>query len=736
MEQDFRKCEGKRMTEDKSDRAKKNRFIVFVGNHKEVFVNIVLLCVLACSITFLVLFNQRLRNSVQEERVEAVDQIGYLLTERISQLQDTYRAQVDAVVNVISKENREVNDNLSDYFEGPEEWLLLDQEGNFFTMSGDTAVMVEDSRITERILREEDTFSSFVSVQGRGDYWAFTHSLGNLEISGRTIIGLCRLVPTKTFADTTTVSLYNHLGSSYIVDREGVIVMHPDNVTSESLFQGYTVYSSLKNAGIEEEQYAELKTAISSNEEYQTTYVADNISWLVLAMPSTEEYELLVTVPTSITAEDTYAGLTYLMIAVAVVCMAGGIILFYNQYNLMRKGRDVQVQFVKAAAKSDFMNKMSHDIRTPLNAVVGLHELALESIDDKDMVYDCIIKAQASNKYLISLINAVLDMSRIEAGKMKINNDRIDLDEIVNHVMQMESQTALDASIKFTYEEKEKFSTDYMGDSVRIRQCLMNLVSNAIKFTPPDGTVLLSVGRTPLDDQIDQISFAVEDTGVGMSEEYIQHIFTPFEQEKNSMTNSAITGSGLGLSIVYNLVKMMGGTVTVTSKKNVGSRFEILLPLQRVEKEEKVQKEQEETVSEAVLKAALSGKHILLVEDHPINRQIITKLLEKMELIVDAAENGQIGVDKFCSSEVDYYSFILMDIKMPIMDGLEATKAIRYLDKADAQTIPIIALSANAFEEDMKASIEAGMQMHLAKPVDVVELKKVLMRVVKGENKS
>ncbi|MDD2970783.1 MAG: ATP-binding protein [Lachnospiraceae bacterium] len=723
------------MTADKSSRTAKNRFIMFACNHKEVLVNILLACVLACSITFLLLLNQSLRNSVQEERIEAVDQIGYLLTERISQLKDTYSAQVDAFTNVISKENREFNDNLADYFERPEEWLLLDQEGNFFTMSGNAAVMAVDSRITENVFREENTFSSFVSIQGRGDYWAFTHPLDNVEISGRTIIGLCRLVPAKTFAEITTVSLYDHLGSSYIVDRNGIIVMHPDDVASESLFQGYTVYSSLKNAGIEEEQYAELKAAISSNGEYQTTYVADNISWLVLAMPSTEEYELLVTVPISITAEATYSGLTYLMIAVVVVCMAGGIILFYNQHNLMRKGRDVQVQFAKAAAKSDFMNKMSHDIRTPLNAVVGLHELALEFIDDKDTVYDCIIKAQASNKYLISLINDVLDMSRIEAGKMKINTDRIDLDEIVNHVMQMESQAAANASIKFTCEEKEKFSTDYTGDSVRIRQCLMNLVSNAIKFTPKDGTVLLSVGRTPLDDQTDQISFAVEDTGVGIGEEYMKHIFTPFEQEKNSMTNSALTGSGLGLSIVYNLVRLMGGTVTVTSKKNVGSRFEILLPLRRVKKEEKARKEQEDAVSEAALKAALSGKHILLVEDHPINRQIITKLLEKMELIVDAAENGQIGVDKFRLSEVDYYSFILMDIRMPIMDGLEATKAIRHLDKADAQTIPIIALSANAFEEDMKASIEAGMQMHLAKPVDVAELKKVLMWIVKGENK-
>ncbi|MDD3402411.1 MAG: ATP-binding protein [Hespellia sp.] len=723
------------MSEDKSDRAGKNRLTAFVGNHKGVFVNILLMCVLACSIAFLLLVNQRLRNSVQKERIEAVDQIGYLLTERISQLKDTYGTQVDAVANMISKGNREFNDDLSAYFVEPEEWLMLDQEGNFFTVSGDTAVLVGDSRITERVFQEENTFSSFVSIQGRGDYWAFTHALDHVEISGRTIIGLCRLVPTETFADITTVSLYDHLGSSYIVDRDGIIVMHPDDISSESLFQGYTVYSSLKNAGIAEKEYAELKTAISSGGEYQTTYVADNISWLVLALPSTEEYELLVTVPISITAEDTYSGLTYLMIAVVAVCMAGGIILFYNQHSLMRKGRDVQVQFAKAAAKSDFMNKMSHDIRTPLNAVVGLHELALESMDDKEMVQDCIVKAQASNKYLISLINDVLDMSRIEAGKMNINNDRIDLEEIVNHVMQMESQPASDARIQFTCEEKEKFSTDYMGDSVRIRQCLMNLVSNAIKFTPPEGSVVLSVGRTPLDDQTDQISFAVEDTGVGMSEEYIQHIFTPFEQEKNSMTNATLAGSGLGLSIVYNLVMLMDGTVTVNSKKDVGSRFEILLPLQRVKKEAENQKKQEEEVSGAVLKAALGGKHILLVEDHPVNRQIIAKLLEKMGLIVDAAENGRIGVDMFDSSEAAYYSFILMDIKMPIMDGLEAAKAIRHLDRADAQTIPIIALSANAFEEDRNASIEAGMQMHLAKPVDVVELKKVLMRIVKGDHK-
>ncbi|MDD4850711.1 MAG: ATP-binding protein [Gemmiger sp.] len=724
------------MTTDTGNRTAKNRWRAFARNRKEVLINIALMCVLGCSIALLLFLNQSLRNSVQEERIEAVDQIGYLLTERISQLKATYKAQVDAFAHVISQENREVNDHLADYFEKPEDWLLLDEEGNFFTLSGSSAVMVTDSRITENVFVEEDTFSSFVSIQGRGDYWAFTHPLKYTEVAGRKIIGLCRLVPAQTFAEITTVSLYDHLGSSYIVDPDGVIVMHPDDVAEDSLFQGYTVYSSLNSAGIKEAAYADLKAAIATNATYQATYVAGNVRWLVLAMPSTEEYELLVTVPISITAEATYAGLTYLMIAVVMVCMAGGLILFYNQHTLMRKRRDVQVQFAKAAAKSDFMNKMSHDIRTPLNAVVGLHALALESMDDPDTVRDCIEKAQISNKYLISLINDVLDMSRIEAGKMKINKDRMDLDEVVNHVMLMEGQAAADAGIQFTCAEKAPFPTDYIGDSVRIRQCLMNLVSNAIKFTPPGGRVLLAVERAPKNAQTDQIRFVVEDTGVGISEAYLPHIFTPFEQEKNSMTNSALAGSGLGLSIVYNLVKLMDGTVTVASKKNMGSRFEIVLPLQTVKKEEKAQKAasaEEDAAACAALNAALRGKHILLVEDHPINRQIITKLLEKMELVVDAAENGQVGVETFRASAVGYYSFILMDIKMPVMDGLEAAKAIRHLDKADAQTIPIIALSANAFEEDRQASLEAGMQLHLAKPVDVVELKKVLMRIVKGE---
>ena len=394
----------------------------------------------------------------------------------------------------------------------------------------------------------------------------------------------------------------------------------------------------------------------------------------------------------------------------------------------LRRKREEDKKAAAVEAQTSFLAKMSHDIRTPLNAIVGMHELALESMDDRDAVYDCLIKAKKSSEYLMSVINDVLDMSRIENGKMKAAHEPFDLNEVLESVMTVEGPTAAEKKLNLTLRTPDSISRDFVGDGQRLRQCLMNLVNNAVKFTPAGGEVTVTAHVTPQDDSHSAVQLSVSDTGIGMSEEFMEHIFQPFEQEQNSMYNSNV-GSGLGLSIVYEFVSLMGGKTSVQSKKGEGSTFTIDLTLETVPHVEK----KKDVLSEKALARRFRGKKILLVEDNLINRQILKNLLVKMELTVDEAENGKAAVDRYLAEPAGTYALILMDIMMPVMGGLEAARNIRSAGRADSGTVPIIALSANAFEEDAKKSMEAGMQMHLAKPVEVDELRRVLLRYIGTE---
>ena len=381
----------------------------------------------------------------------------------------------------------------------------------------------------------------------------------------------------------------------------------------------------------------------------------------------------------------------------------------------------------KSAMKSDFMNKMSHDIRTPLNAIVGMHELALRSINNPSTVTDCLNKAKKSSEYLISIINDVLDMSRIESGKMQVSNTAFNMRELLDTVIQLETNPAKEKKLDLQLDCPSSIHADFLGDSIRIKQCLINLISNSIKFTPEHGTVSLTYEERGVDDSCSVVRFTVQDTGIGMSEAYMQRIFIPFEQEQSSFT-SVYTGSGLGLSIVHNLVKLMKGTISVESKLNQGTKFVIELPL---EKSDTPTENDSAEISELELSEILRGKRILLAEDNEINREIIIALLEEVGAVVDAAENGAIAAELFSGSSKGYYSIILMDIQMPVMNGLEAAKAIRNASHPDSKRIPIIALSANAFEEDIERSIQYGMQAHLTKPIDMDAINKVLIQYIR-----
>jgi signal transduction histidine kinase/ActR/RegA family two-component response regulator len=372
-------------------------------------------------------------------------------------------------------------------------------------------------------------------------------------------------------------------------------------------------------------------------------------------------------------------------------------------------------------AKSNFLFNMSHDIRTPMNAIIGFTDLAKRHLDDEELLKDYLAKISSSSELLLGLINDVLEMARIENGKAQLNVLPEDILEILNQI-----DTVLRASAEAKHHEfifQNDIKHQYLViDRLKFNQIMINVISNAIKYTPDGGHIL--VQTTELDSPIEdyaKLQIIIKDDGIGMSEEFQKNIFEPFEREKNS-TVSKITGTGLGMAITKSLVDLMGGSITLESKLDVGSTFTINLSFPITTKE-KLQKEN--VIEKEHLKMSEQKYRILVVDDNEINRIIATELLKDMGYETDEACNGQEAVERIKQAMERDYDLILMDIQMPVMNGYEATRAIRALD-APLHDIPIIALTANAFEEDKKNARDAGMNSHIAKPINIEQLDAVL----------
>ncbi len=361
-------------------------------------------------------------------------------------------------------------------------------------------------------------------------------------------------------------------------------------------------------------------------------------------------------------------------------------------------------------AKSDFLSRMSHEIRTPMNAIIGMAYIAQTHTEDPDKVAEDLGKISQSSQYLLGLINDILDMSRIESGKLKLEQTDFNLNDMIDNITTLIRPQAQAKAI--AYETDISLVCPYVrGDSLHLNQVLINLLGNAIKFTPAEGSVTLTI-RQEADGKT---LFSVRDTGIGVSPENQTRIFESFEQAEGSTTRK-YGGTGLGLAISSRLVQMMGGSISLNSELGKGSDFyfTVTLPVDMLQAQSASQEQSEpqETVSAA-------GMHILLVEDNDLNIEIAKTILEMQGAVVDLAHNGREAVDSFLTGEPDRYDLILMDIQMPVMDGLEATRIIRRSDHPRAATIPIIAMTANAFDEDMKKSVESGMNGHLSKPIDI-----------------
>ena len=367
--------------------------------------------------------------------------------------------------------------------------------------------------------------------------------------------------------------------------------------------------------------------------------------------------------------------------------------------------------------KSQFLFNVSHDIRTPMNAIMGFAGLAKRHITEPERLEAYLDRVEESGNQLLELIDDLLDMSKLEYGRIEIKAEPCRLREQIDMVLDLFRAQAEEKRLTLK-EQLELPDQDVLVDANRFRRVMSNLVSNAVKFTPPNGTVTVTARQKQVSESgYARYEFTVSDTGVGMSPEFMRHMYDAFERE-NSSTKAGTTGSGLGLSIVKSLLNIMGGSISVDSKKNQGTVFTVDLPLKYADH---VADENAKADDSADYRA--KGEHrILLVEDIEINRMLAETILEEAGFLVDSVPDGCDAVDAIQNHPMWYYDLILMDIQMPVMNGYEATRAIRAINRADIKSLPIIALSANARDEDKRMSMESGMNNHVAKPFDVAHL--------------
>ena len=358
-------------------------------------------------------------------------------------------------------------------------------------------------------------------------------------------------------------------------------------------------------------------------------------------------------------------------------------------------------------AKGRFLSRMSHEIRTPLNAVIGLTEIARAHTDDKQKTDEILEKIDSSSKLLLGIINDVLDMSAIENEKLKIASEPFDLLKLADRVESIYSPQCRQKDVALVMDTSGVKYDTVIGDELRFNQIMLNLVSNALKFTPAGGTITVTVSQETNDGQL-YVFISVRDTGEGMDEQMKERLFKPFEQE-SALTAKNHGGSGLGLSIVKSLVDMMHGAVTVNSEKGKGTEFVVDIPVGYEEKSKEAAQEQS---------FDFTGKRCLLAEDNSMNAEIAAALLSMSGIETEIASDGRVALEMFEKSKSGYYDMILMDIQMPYMDGFESTSLIRRSSHPDAKSIPILAMSANAYEEDVSKALSVGMNGHIAKPID------------------
>ena len=625
--------------------------------------------------------------------------------------------------------------------------MFLDTMGTAYLAEGDMGIWDDIGRLADG--EERHTFVSDTS-NVNGTFLVFTQKLSKPIIVGEDEIRFTHLVLLKDIEALKkyyTTESYGGNAATYIIKENGTLAYYD---AQNDLFGVKNIFKALANAEyVQERSFEEIKEQLNSKGLVATNIMIDQIEYYYcLTTLSSSDMTLMLLIPAEYVAASTMNIMNSTIRVVIIIMMLMVVLIVLALISIIKVQRSSQLVKIEqknneelnklrlaaeeamiaaesaSKAKSTFLSNMSHDIRTPMNAIIGFTNIGLKQNPTPELK-NCLEKISNSSEHLLTLINDVLDISRIESGKIKYTPLPIDIREVTDTVLNIMHGFLSNRNINFRT-RRTRIETPYViADAVRIREVLVNILGNAVKFTDDGGSIIFEMNYYPWeDDKHIVVCYRISDTGVGMSEEFVEHIFDEFSQEENS-ARTQYKGTGLGMAITKRYVDLMGGTISVESKKNEGSTFTIEIPFELTDESE-VRKQ-----GIPASKADLTGVKILMAEDNELNAEIAMVQLEEAGIQVTRASDGKEVVKIFAENPPGTFDIILMDVMMPEMNGYEATKAIRSMNnRHDDSNIPIIAMTANAFAEDVQASLDAGMNGHIAKPINIDELIKAIARNV------
>ena len=724
-------------------------------------------------LTLFVMSQTYIQNLVYHERLSQMEEVTHQMFRNLEDVIENHWDIVDVQCNYLYctplKTDAEFYrylrklSELSNYQESQIELVAVDSSGRYYTEYGSMGLLREMTYLESAPERVSYVSNSLTINDSQMVFLEqlstpITLQSGEKEITLR-YFGISQSM--TQLNDYFRCDAYENNNSVYVLDNDGFKLF---NANDTELLKGHNVYTVLSRMSyLHGSSFAEAKERLARTGSCYSNAVLNGTEYFyALKQMENAQWTLAFLVPAECVAVNTQKLVGIVMAIIAAFATVFSITAVFvgwlllrekqrqelqaekeanlrlEQYNIqltqandeMRRAQDIAAEALHAAerasqAKTDFLSNMSHDIRTPMNAIVGLTTLMENELDQPERLAEHLGKLETSGQLLLGILNDILDMSRIESGKTTLNVEPMHLPQQLDQLSTMIRAQTNEKAQTFTVSTHLRHE-NLLADPTRLNQVLMNILSNAVKYTPCGGHIRFEVEELPRNEHYAKYQFTVQDDGIGMSEAYQKALFDPFTREERSGTNK-VQGTGLGMAITKSIVDLMGGSISVESATGKGTRFEVVLEFPIDAEADHAQKlqalpEEEETVS------PLSGMKFLCAEDNAINAEILEMLLEANGASCTICSNGQEIVDAFANVKPGEYDMILMDVQMPVMDGLEATRRIRNGENPLGRIIPILAMTANAFLEDMQKSKEAGMDAHLSKPVDIAALEQTVKR--------
>ena len=729
--------------------------------------------IVAVILTLFIMSQTYIQNLVYHERLNQMEEVTHQMFRSLEDVIDTHWDEVNVQCNYLYytplKTDTEFYrylkklSELSNYHERQIELIAVDSAGHYYTENGRMGLL-RGMKYLESAPQRVSYVSNSLTVDDSRMVFLEQLSTPITLQSGEKAITLRYFGISQSMTqlnDYFRCDAYENNNSVYVLDNDGFKLF---NANDTELLKGHNVYTVLSRMSyLHGSSFAGAKERLARTGACYSNAVLDGTEYFyALKQMENAQWTLAFLVPAEYVAVNTQKLVNIVMVIIIVIAMVFSVITVFvgwfllrqkqqqelraekeanlrlEQYNIhltqvndeLRQAQDAAAEALQSAeraskAKTDFLSNMSHDIRTPMNAIIGITTLMKNELQQPEKLAEHLGKLESSGQLLLGIINDILDMSRIESGKTTLNVEKMNLPQQVSQLDSIIRQQAGQRRQTFTVNTHLQHE-NVLADPNRLNQVLMNILSNAVKYTPKGGHIRLEAEELPRNEHFARYRFVVQDDGIGMSEAFQKTLFDPFTREEKSGTNK-VQGTGLGMAITKSIVDLMGGSISVESAPGRGTRFEVVLEFPIDTESDHAQKVQA-LPEEAEETSPLSGMKFLCAEDNAINAEILEMLLETKGASCTICSNGQEIVDAFASVKPGEYDMILMDVQMPVMDGLEATRRIRSGENPLGRIIPILAMTANAFLEDMQKSREAGMDEHLSKPVDIAALEQTVKR--------